>query len=265
MSAMPWNDRVKRRLKLRDLDILMAVVQTGSMGNAARRLNVSQPAVSKAVADLEHATGLRLLDRSRQGAEATPYGAALINCGVAIFDELRHGIQEIDFLADPTAGELRIAATEWLAAAVVAPVIERFNRQYPRMTFHVVSGDLDTQLYRTMLERNVELAISRIARPLPEKYSAETLFHDSLVVAAGIDNPLTRRRRIELAYLMDEAWVLQPLERFFWCAGRRGLSWGRDRVSAAHGRHHLAQSAQRNACHWTFPHSSPRFLAQAPA
>ena len=56
---MPWDDRTKRRLKLRDLDILLAIVETGSMGKAAKHLNISQPAVSKAVAELEHALRVR--------------------------------------------------------------------------------------------------------------------------------------------------------------------------------------------------------------
>src|SRR5262249_22327150 len=99
---MPWNDRIKRRLKLRDLDILAALTETGTRGKAASRLNVSQPAVSKAVADLERALGVRLVDRSRRGIVATPYGVALGKRGVAIFNDLRQGIQEIDFLSDPT-------------------------------------------------------------------------------------------------------------------------------------------------------------------
>jgi len=74
---MPWDDRTKRRLKLRDLDILLAVVETGSMGKAAKRLNTSQPAVSKAVVELEDALGVRLVDRSRRGVVPTPYGLAL--------------------------------------------------------------------------------------------------------------------------------------------------------------------------------------------
>jgi len=212
---MPWNDRIKRRLKLRDLDILMAVVQTGSMGNAARSLNMSQPAVSKAIADLEYATGVRLLDRSRQGVEPTPYGMALLKRGVVIFDELRHGIQDIDFLADPTAGELRIGTTDPVSVAIVAPIIKRLNAQYPRMTFHVFSGDTATQLYQTMLGRKAEFVISRIASPAPDEYSVETLFQDSLVVAAGADNPWFRRRKIKLAELIDEPWTLQPLDSFF--------------------------------------------------
>ena len=64
---MPWNDRVKRRLKLRDLDILMAVIEAGSMGKAAIRLNISQPAVSKAIVELEDALGVQLFDRGSNG------------------------------------------------------------------------------------------------------------------------------------------------------------------------------------------------------
>ena len=120
MAAMPWDDRIRRRLKLRDLDLLMAVIQAGSMGKAAGRFNMTQPAVSKLIAELEHTFGVRLLDRSRQGVEPTPHGRALVKRGIAVFDELRQGVQELDFLSDPTAGELRIGATEPLAAAIVA-------------------------------------------------------------------------------------------------------------------------------------------------
>ena len=85
---MPWNERTKRRLKLRDLDILTVLIEAGSMGKAASRLNVSQPAVSKAIAELEHALGVRLVDRGRRGIMPTPYGLALQKRSVAIFLEL---------------------------------------------------------------------------------------------------------------------------------------------------------------------------------
>jgi DNA-binding transcriptional LysR family regulator len=86
---MPWNERTKRRLKLRDLDILTALIETGSMGKAASRLNISQPAVSKAIAELERALGVRLVDRSRRGIMPTPFGLALKKRSVAIFNDLR--------------------------------------------------------------------------------------------------------------------------------------------------------------------------------
>src|SRR5881227_2001797 len=135
---MPWNNRIKRRLKLRDLDFLAALIETGTMGKAAIRLNVSQPAISKAIANLESALGVRLVDRSRRGIVPTPYGAALGKRSVAIFNDLRQGIQEIEFLSDPTKGEVRIGATEPVAAAIVMPAIDRLSRKYPKMVFHFV-------------------------------------------------------------------------------------------------------------------------------
>ena len=204
---MPWDDRIRRRLKLRDLDILMAVIQAGSMGKAADRFNMTQPAVSKVIAEFEHTLGVRLLDRSRQGVVPTPHGRALAKRGMVVFDELRQGVQDLDFLSDPTAGELRIGSTELLASAVVAPVIDRLSRQYPRMTFHVVTGDT-ASLYPQLAARSVELIISRITGPVSEEYSADILFHDPLVVVAGVSNPLSRRRKIALSELMNEPWVL---------------------------------------------------------
>jgi DNA-binding transcriptional LysR family regulator len=106
---MHVNDRIGRRMKLHDLHVLMAVVQAGGMGKAARRLNTSQSAISRSIGELELAFGVRLLDRSRQGVEPTQYGRALLGCGAAVFDELRQGVKSIEFLADPTAGEIRVA------------------------------------------------------------------------------------------------------------------------------------------------------------
>jgi DNA-binding transcriptional LysR family regulator len=200
-------ERIGRRLKLRDFRILMTVIECGTMGKAAERLAISQPVVSKAIADMEHALGVRLLDRSQRGVEPTPYGRALIKRGIAIFDEMRQGIEEIEFLSDPTAGEVRIGATDPINAAIVAPVIDRLSRQYPRMTFHVVAG-VPAPLRQELAARNVDFVISRFARPVGEEYSEEILFHDSLVVVTGPNNPLTRRRKIELAELLSEPWVL---------------------------------------------------------
>src|SRR5262245_34705693 len=116
MPAKPWTDRLRRRLKLREVDVLLTVIQTGSMGKAAGVLNMSQPSISKAIAGLEHTLGVRLLDRHHEGIEPTEYGRALVDCGTAVFDDLRQGVNNIEFLADPTAGEVRIGCNPFLAA-----------------------------------------------------------------------------------------------------------------------------------------------------
>ena len=132
---MQWTDRVGRRLKLRDLHILLAVAQSGSMGKAAADLAISQPSVSKAIAAVEHALGLRLLDRGTQGIEPTIYGRALLKCGVAVFDELRQGVRELEFLTDPTSGELRIGCTETLAAGFDLPLSTACRGNIPGLSF----------------------------------------------------------------------------------------------------------------------------------
>ena len=99
---MPWDDRIRRRLRLRDLDILMAVIDAGSMSKAATRFNMSQPAVTKVVADLEQILGARLVNRSRRGVEPTAHGLALVKRGTTVFDELRLGVEVLVFLSDPT-------------------------------------------------------------------------------------------------------------------------------------------------------------------
>jgi DNA-binding transcriptional LysR family regulator len=191
----------------------MAVIQAGSMGKAATLFNMTQPAVSKIVAELEHTLGVRLLERSRQGIHPTPHGLALAKRGTAMFDELRQGMQDLDFLSDPTAGELRIGATEPLATAIVAPVIDRLTRRYPRMAFHVVTGD-SAVLYPHLAARDVDFLISRTSDPLGAEYSADILFHDPSVVVTGANNPLCRRHKIALAELMNERWALGPLDSF---------------------------------------------------
>jgi DNA-binding transcriptional LysR family regulator len=211
---MSWNDRVKRRIRLRDLDILMAVIETGSMGKAAKRLNVSQPAVSKAIVELEDALGVQLFDRGRRGVVPTPYGLALRKRGVSIFDDLRQGVEDIEFLSDPTKGDIRVGTTEPIMAAILSPAIDILSRKYPRMFFHIVAGDTAT-LYKDVAERNIDLAVCRMIGNLPDELSAETLFDDSVAVMTTADNPLTRRRHLTLADLMNEPWVLFPYESFF--------------------------------------------------
>jgi LysR family pca operon transcriptional activator len=208
--SMASVSRILQRFKLRDLDILLAVIQTGGMGRAARSLNMSQPAVSKAIADLERAIGVQLLDRSRHGVAPTSFGLALSRRGVAVFDELRQGMKEIEFLSDPTQGEIKIGATEPLAAGPIAACIERLSRQNPGFVFHVVHGD-GASLLRQLDERAVELVIARTYAPIADHMRAETLYRDRLLVAAGTRNPWTRRRNIDLADLVGEPWAL-PLE-----------------------------------------------------
>jgi DNA-binding transcriptional LysR family regulator len=201
-------ERIERRLSLHDLRVLMSVIQAGSMGKAAKQLATSQPAISRSIAELESALGVRLLDRTSQGIEPTEYGRALLRRGISVFDELTQGIKDIRFIADPTSGELRIGASIAIAAGFVSTVIHRLYQRFPGLSFHVLSTDTATAS-RALLDRHVDVAVVHVIEPLPEELlNAETLLHDPHVVVAGTQNPLLRRRGLNLGDLMDEPWAL---------------------------------------------------------
>src|SRR5262245_58320487 len=102
-------------------------MQSGSLTKAAEHLRVSHPAVSQVIADLEHALGVKLFDRSSRGVEPTLYARALLARGRAAFDELRQGVRDIEFLADPTAGELTIGYIQPIADTVLPQIVDHFS------------------------------------------------------------------------------------------------------------------------------------------
>src|SRR5262249_45920051 len=210
-ASMQIKDRVGRRVKLHDLHVLMGVAEAGSMSKAAALLNTTQPAISKSVAELEYALGVRLLDRTAQGVEPTQYGRALLKRCVAVFDELKQGVQEIEFIADPTAGEIRIGSTEPLAAGILPAIIERLTRQHPRIYYHVTAQPDFTALERDLRARDIDLMIGRPLEPASDDLNSEILYTDRLLFVAGLKHPLARRRKVELADLAGEMWSLPPL------------------------------------------------------
>lgn len=153
---------------------------------------------------------MRLLDRSPGGIEPTQYGRAIIKRGLAVFDELRQGVKDIEFLADPTSGEMRIGCSEQLAVGPVLAVIDRLTSLYPRVAFDVVTGPVQT-VYRHLTERRVELVMQRIVDSVDQdNMVVENLFNDDIVTVAAAQNPWTRRRQIDLVELVNEPWTLPP-------------------------------------------------------
>ena len=121
-KGIDWERRIGRRVRLRDLHILFAVVQSGSMAKAAALLGVSQPVVSQAITDLEAAIGVRLLDRNSRGVEPTFYGRILLRSGERAFDDLRQGIREMTkSLADPGTGEVRMSCPKSISGDSFRP------------------------------------------------------------------------------------------------------------------------------------------------
>jgi DNA-binding transcriptional LysR family regulator len=212
IKTVDWESRIGRRLRLRDLHVFFAVVRSGSMAKAAAHLRVTQPSVSKSIGDLEAVLAVRLFDRSSHGVVPTMYGHALLKCGSAAFDELRQGIRSIEFLSDPTAGELRIGCPESISSALLPPLVQRFSQQYPRVVLEVDAGATSAMIGK-LADRNLDLVLARHGGRLSPDHlgddmHVEALFDDELVVAAGTESRWARRRKTDLAELMSERWIL---------------------------------------------------------
>ena len=206
-------DQIVRRLRLRDLRYLQAICDQGSMAKAAKLLGVSQPAISRAMADLEATIGVPLFDRSPQGVVPTRYAEALLERGRTVTDELKQGVNEILSLADPAAGEVRIGCAESIAVAFVPAIIDAFLERHPRVNIVVNQTIVVPPDYHELEERQLDLMIGRIVRPLNrEIFQTEILFQERIFVIASATSPWARRRKITLADLRNARWVRAPVE-----------------------------------------------------
>jgi DNA-binding transcriptional LysR family regulator len=215
-KSINWDARIGRRVRLRDLHILLAVVQHGSMARAAAQLNVTQPAISDAIATLEAALGVRLLDRSRKGVEPTSYGLLLLKYGQLAIDDLRQGVKEIEFLADPTAGELRVGCPDSIASGILVPIIQRLADRYPRVRVHVDVFAAPRFDFPELEHRRVDLVVGRLSPQAQGRGSlpieVEILFDDRVCVVAGWQSPFARQTNIDLAVLAKARWIMTPTD-----------------------------------------------------
>jgi DNA-binding transcriptional LysR family regulator len=205
--------QIGRRLTLRDLHLFFTVAQHGSMARAASQLGVSQPSVSEVIADLEHTLGARLFDRRQRGVELTMYGDALLARTRAVFDELRQGIKDIEFLADPAGGEVRIGCAVAASVTFLRAIIHGFSEAFPGVVLRVADVPATSWEHSGLRERRHDLLLAWCVPPLSSALfgpdvQVETLFDDPFVVVAGPQSRWAGRRKLDLAELVGERWIL---------------------------------------------------------
>jgi DNA-binding transcriptional LysR family regulator len=212
-KPLNWDSRIGRRVRLRDLHILFAVVQHGSMAKAGDHLGMSQSAVSQAIAALEHALDVPLFDRTPRGVEMTMYGAALMRRGQAAFDELRLGVKDIESLTNPETGEVRVTGSI-ASAGLLALVIERFSLRYPKVELKITEISTQQGGLAALHERTADLVLTHMIKALEgdltEQLQAEVLFHDRICLVAARQSRWARLRKITLADLADAVLITPP-------------------------------------------------------
>jgi DNA-binding transcriptional LysR family regulator len=220
-KSIDWESRIGRRIRLRDLHIFFTVAQWGSMAKAAGHLGISQPAVSEVIAGLEHTLGVPLLERSPKGVQATLYGRALHTRAHAAFDELRQGVRDIEFLADPTVGEVRMGCAESIAAAFLPQVIESFARDCPGVALRVDEVTTPTFELPELRARKFDFIIARLSQPASQDSTSddleiEALFNDEFIVVAGARSRWGLHPNLVIADLTKAPWILSHEGSWGW-------------------------------------------------
>jgi DNA-binding transcriptional LysR family regulator len=174
---------------------------------------MSQPAVSEAIANLEHIVGVRLLDRAPHGISPTMYADAMLKRSIAIFDEMKESVRDIEFLADPATGRVSVGCPESVAATLLPLVARRFGEEYPRVVLQVEDVPSPAISWPGLRERQVDLLFARWPTPdtnhIPvNDLNVEQLFDDPVVVAADAHSRWARRRNVRLEELSEEWWVM---------------------------------------------------------
>jgi len=132
-------------------------------------------------------------------------------------------VKSIEFLADPTAGEVWIGSIPPLAASFVAAIADQLSRRHPRMVFHLLSTHTEL-LHRELNERNVDLLVTqRVGGLADDALRFEKLYDDSYAVMAGEQNSWIRRREIKLTKLVNELWALPPPDSALGAAFRQAF------------------------------------------
>lgn len=205
-------DYLVRRLRLRHLELLIALSEAGTMRAAASRLHLSQPAISKMLVELEDALGARLFERSRQGVHTSAAGAAAVHRARVVLGELAHAHSEVGAIRRGASSVLRVG-TFSVTAAVPAAVVQ-LRQRLPGVAVHLHEARV-RELIQLLLEGELDcvfgaLTTELLTSDLLRSLQSEVLFEDHLCVLAAATNPLLRRRRLRWPDLRDAHWVAPP-------------------------------------------------------
>ncbi|PBN43336.1 LysR family transcriptional regulator [Sphingobium sp. D43FB] len=191
----------------RAIRTFLAVVRSNSISGGARSLNISQPSVSNAIAQLEQALGVSLFERSRSGILLTAEGEALLRRAESIDSLLRDAEAEVKLASTGVLGPLRVGGTPGALVSLLPDAVRSLEARIGRFTLHVVERpdhDLAAMLHRGEIE--LAFVTTGIEQP-PEGIEERTFSRDPFALIVGRQNDHLPAR-ISLKTMMATRWVL---------------------------------------------------------
>ncbi|EAS1760143.1 TPA: LysR family transcriptional regulator [Salmonella enterica subsp. enterica serovar Enteritidis] len=206
---MEKNGLFSQRIRLRHLHTFVAVAQQGTLGRAAETLNLSQPALSKTLNELEQLTGTRLFERGRLGAQLTVPGEQFLIHAVKVLDALNTAGQALNRKEDASADVVRVGALPTAALGILPAAIGRFHQQQKSTSLQVATMN-NTMLLAGLKSGEIDLGIGRMSDPeLMGGLNYELLFLESLKLVVRPGHPLLQET-ITLSRVMEWPVVVSP-------------------------------------------------------
>lgn len=206
---MEKNGLFSQRIRLRHLHTFVAVAQQGTLGRAAETLNLSQPALSKTLNELEQLTGTRLFERGRLGAQLTLVGEQFLTHAVKVLDALNSAGQALNRKEGLNNDIVRIGALPTAALGILPTVIGQFHKQQKDITLQVATMN-NTMLLAGLKSGEIDIGIGRMSDPeLMSGLHYELLFLESLKLVVSPGHPLLQET-VTLSRVMEWPVVVSP-------------------------------------------------------
>ena len=205
-------DRALTRLKLRQLRLLVAVGQHGNIQNAARDLNISQPAATKMIQDLELDFEVKLFERTNRGVVPTVFGEALIRHGKLIFAQVSNAAQELDDLNEGNSGRVVVGTLLAASPGLLPIAVERLLRERPNVAVKIVEGTNEV-LMPALLSGEIDMVVGRLpSHRHRAKIEQEKFFDEQVMLVAGNQHPMAKVANVTFDQLAPFGWILPPTE-----------------------------------------------------
>jgi DNA-binding transcriptional LysR family regulator len=196
-------------LKLQQLRILVRLSQVGQVRKVAEAFHVTQPAISKQIAEMEAALQMPLVQRAGRRLRFTAAGEALLIHGREILHHLEQARIELDSLASGVAGRVTIGAVGTTTPVLAPTAIATFQRHAPNASVSLLESTTD-RMFPMLLEGELDLVISRTPPPDQREFDQMPVCRDPIVVVVGNEHPLAYRRTITWKDVHDMPWILPP-------------------------------------------------------
>lgn len=199
-------------LKMRHLKLLLAAADLGKVGKVAAAFGVSQPAISRQLAEVEASLGLKLFDRVGHLLQLTRAGEDMVRSANAMLLEMQELAQRLGRIDDGTTGKVRLGGVATTFVTLVPGAMERFKAQAPHASVALSDGSADA-LLSALREGTLDLFVGRLnQRAVGSEIRSETLLDDPSVIVSGVTHPSARIRTADWSSLAGQEWIVPPAQ-----------------------------------------------------